>query len=134
MFQSIAASAIIVLLGALLLMNGIGLVGDLEGLGRFFDRAQTLVAAGGQILFDSCDLQRIGNERELRRIQDRIRRGRYRGETLQQIHYRGLRAEPMAWLYVDPETLELHARLAGWQSQVVFEDDDGSYLARVVRM
>jgi len=118
----------------LLLMNGIGLVGDLAGLGRFFDRARALIAEGGQILFDSCDLREIGNPRELRRIEDRVRQGRYRGETFQQLLYRDLRGARLAWLYVDPETLGRHARWAGWQSQVVFEDGEGGYLARLVRM
>lgn len=118
----------------LLLMNGIGLVGDLAGLGRFFDRARTLLAENGQILFDSCDLRQIGNDRELRRIEARVREGRYLGETVQQILYRDLRGAPLAWLYVDPDTLGRYARLAGWQSQIVFEDDEGAYLARLVRM
>jgi SAM-dependent methyltransferase len=118
----------------LLLMNGIGLVGDLAGLGRFFDRAGALLADGGQVLFDSCDLREIGNHREIERIESRVREGRYRGETIQQLHYRDLRGSPLTWLYVDPETLDHQAALAGWQSQVVFEDEEGGYLARLVRM
>jgi SAM-dependent methyltransferase len=118
----------------LLLMNGIGLVGDLAGLERFFDRARDLLAEGGQVLFDSCDLQAIDSPRELDRIASRVRAGRYRGETFQQILYRDLRSAPLAWLYVDPETLGRYATLAGWHCQVVFEDDDGGYLARLVTM
>lgn len=117
----------------LLLMNGIGLVGDLAGLDRFLDRAATLLADGGQILFDSCDLRRIGNAGEQRRIARRRRQGRYRGETLQQISYPGHGCAVLAWLYVDAETLRRHAGRRGWESQVVFEDGAGSYAARLVR-
>ncbi len=117
----------------LLLMNGIGLVGDLAGLDRFLDRAGELLAGGGQVLFDSCDLRRIGNASEQRRIADRRRRGRYFGETRQRISYSGHGSAVLAWLYVDSETLRRHAGRRGWESQVIFEDAAGSYAVRLVR-
>ena len=55
----------------LLLMNGIGVVGDLAGFDRFLDGARGLLAADGQILFDSCDLRQIGDAGERRRIAER---------------------------------------------------------------
>ncbi len=118
----------------LLLMNGIGLVGDLAGLERFFERAQHLLAEGGQILFDSCDLRHIDHPRELHRVEARRQQGRYHGETYQQFLYRDLRGVSLPWLYVDPETVDHYARRAGWHRQIVFEDDEGTFLARLVRM
>ena len=40
----------------LLLMNGIGFVGNLDGLDRFLAHCKLLLKPGGQILFDSSDL------------------------------------------------------------------------------
>jgi len=117
----------------LMLMNGLGLVGDLAGLGRFFGVVDRLVAPGGQILFDSADLRVTDDVAELRRLVRRVQEGRYRGETRQRIEYRGERSAPLAWLYVDGRTLRHRAREHGWTSQIVYEDDDGTYLARLVR-
>lgn len=117
----------------LMLMNGLGLVGDLAGLGRFFGVADRLVAPGGQILLDSADLRVTDDVAELRRLVGRVQAGRYRGETRQRIEYRGQQGAPLSWLYVDSRTLRHRAGEHGWTSQVVFEDDDGTYLARLVR-
>ncbi len=117
----------------LLMMNGIGLAGDLAGLDRFLDRAGELLADGGQVLFDSCDLRRIGDAAERRRIAERRRQGRYFGQTLQRISYPGHGSAVLNWLYVDSATLRRRARRRGWESQVVFEDAAGSFAARLVR-
>lgn len=117
----------------LLMMNGLGVAGDLAGLDRFLDGAGDLVAEGGQIVFDSCDLRRIADPREQRRIAERLRQGRYHGETLQRISSPTLGSAVIAWLYVDPGTLRRRARRCGWETQVVFEDAAGSYAARLVR-
>ena len=116
-----------------MLMNGVGLVGDLAGLDRFFGVAGRLVAPRGQILLDSADLRVTEDVGELRRLVRRVKEGRYRGETRQRIEYRGEQGATLAWLYVDSRTLRHRARRHGWMSQVVYEDGDGTYLARLVR-
>ncbi|RYZ37507.1 MAG: class I SAM-dependent methyltransferase, partial [Sphingobacteriales bacterium] len=40
----------------LLLMNGIGLCGNMEGLRRFLAQAKKLLKPGGQLIFDSSDV------------------------------------------------------------------------------
>lgn len=117
----------------LMLMNGIGLVGDLAGLGRFFDRAHRWLGPGGQIVLDSADVRQTDDFDELQRIVDRVRGGRYRGETRQAIEYRRCRGAPLDWLYLDPATLCSHAHRAGWFVQVVYQGPDGCYAARLVR-
>lgn len=116
----------------LLLMNGIGLAGDLAGLDRLLDRVRALLAPDAQILLDSTDLAKIDNALERERIARRERRGRYGGETLQRISYHGRLGDLFPWLYLDPATLATRARAAGWASQVVYESSDGTYLARLV--
>ena len=118
----------------LLLMNGIGLAGDLDGLDLFFHRAAEHLAPGGQLLFDSTDLRLGPHPREMARMAARVRAGRYRGATLQRLLYHGVEAPPLAWLYVDEEMLRAHAERAGWASQVIFTGPDGTYLARLTRL
>lgn len=113
----------------LLLMNGIGLVGDLAGFDRFLDLARRWLMPGGQILLDSSDLRQTDDPKELHRLVERVRSGHYRGETRQRIEYRGRRGEPLEWLYLDAETLCQRAGRCGWYGQVIYEELDGSYLA-----
>lgn len=118
----------------LLLMNGVGLVGDLEGFDRFLSLADQWLAPGGQILFDSADLRQTDDPHELHRLAQRVRAGQYRGETRQRIEYGGRLGDDLQWLYLDPETLKDRAFRRGWYSQVIYEDMDGTYLACLVRV
>jgi hypothetical protein len=114
----------------LLLMNGIGFVGTLAGLDRFLAHAKTLLAPGGQILFDSSDL-------ELADLDGKDFRGadsKYRGEVWYQLEYKGLKGAPYYWLYVDSATAKLHAEAAGFTFEVLEEADEGYYLARLTRV
>lgn len=115
----------------LLLMNGLGVVGDRQGLARYLGHARRVLADGGQILCDSSDLRWVDDPEELRRGTERERRGRHRGETRQRIEYRGLLGAEFGWLYLGTEDLARLAQKAGFHSQVLFEDDDGVYLARL---
>ncbi len=116
----------------LMLMNGIGLVGDLEGLDRFLVRAAEILAPDGQILFDSGDLRELNDLAEDQRIARREAAGQYHGETTQVLEYDGEQGPPLGWLYVDAETLGKRARRRGWNCQVLYMED-GEYLARLRR-
>lgn len=117
----------------LLMMNGIGLVGEILELGPFFAAARRLLADDGQLLCDSTDLRLIDDAREIRRMQRRQELGRYLGETRQRIAYRGLAGAPFGWLYLDLDTLSRHATQHGWICQALFTADDGAYLARLTQ-
>lgn len=108
----------------LLLMNGIGLVGDLEGLEHFLEFAKNLLFPGGQLLFDSCDILYLyqGGPTPT---------DRYYGEISFQYEYKRQKGEWFKWLYVDQETLETVATEAGWDSEVIYEDDKDQYLVRL---
>ncbi|MGB3779858.1 MAG: methyltransferase domain-containing protein [Tunicatimonas sp.] len=107
----------------LLLMNGIGVVGSLAGLRDFFHRAKTWIAPAGQLLFDSSDIAYLYEDT------DRPADGYY-GEVRYQYEYRGCSGEWFSWLYVDEVTLQQVAQEAGWQTQIVFQDDQDQYLVR----
>ncbi len=111
----------------LLLMNGIGFVGNLEGLERFLIHTKTLLAPGGQVLFDSSDLKfaDIGDA-DLRGGP-----GSYYGEVEYSLEYQDIRGKPYQWLYIDPETLKTIAERQGYEMEILLEADEGYYFCRL---
>jgi SAM-dependent methyltransferase len=115
-------------------MNGIGVVGDLAGFDRFLDRADALLAPGGQVVFDSTDVRRSLDPGEQAALRLRRRAGRYGGEVRFRMAY-GTKSGPVfSWLFLDPDRLRAHARRQGWLTQIAFEDATGEFVARLTRM
>lgn len=113
----------------LLMMHGIGLVGNLMGLYRFLNHACTLVAPGGQIVLDSLDVRLTDKPVHLAYLEANRRAGRYFGEIRNRMRYGDLLGPPFSWLHVDPETLAQTAQETGWQCRVVQSMPSGDYLA-----
>ncbi|HEY0897602.1 MAG TPA: methyltransferase domain-containing protein [Sphingobacteriaceae bacterium] len=108
----------------LMMMNGIGLVETLERLRTFLRHARQLVRPDGQLLLDSSDISYLYEE---------VRKpAHYFGEIRYRYEYQGLRGDWFGWLYVDRETLFDIARKEGWLMQVIYENDEDQYLARLV--
>ncbi len=107
----------------LVLMNGIGLVGTLDGLDGFLRDVPRLLTGGGQILLDSFDPGPA--DPELPRA--------YAGEMRFQLEYAGLRGAVYDFLFLDFETLRRHAEPAGWRCESIWQEDEGHYLARLTR-
>lgn len=114
----------------LMLMNGAGLAGTLEGLGRLLGHLAELVDPDGQVLLDSADLRPVGARLPYWTRRD----GRYVGEVQIQLGFRGERGEPFPELYVDPDTLAAVGEEAGWACRLALEEEDGSFLARLTRL
>jgi SAM-dependent methyltransferase len=107
----------------LILMNGIGLVGTLDGLDRFLRELPRLLADGGQILLDSFDPGPPDPERP----------HGYVGEMRFQLEYQGIHGAFYDFLFLDFETLRRHAGGAGWRCETIWQEDEGHYLARLTR-
>jgi hypothetical protein len=114
----------------LLMMNGIGVVGDLAGLERFAKLARPLVRSGGQVLLDSVDPAKAARAEQAKPTR-RLRRGRYHGEVHFRLEYKGRVGEPFSWLFVDPQTLAARAGRHGWRCEVLAQAARGQYLARL---
>ncbi|HIK19708.1 MAG TPA: class I SAM-dependent methyltransferase [Synechococcus sp. M44_DOE_062] len=143
----------------LLLMNGVGLVGSPSGLEHFLRLARHWIQPTGQLLLDSTDLSDTGDladledlpaERELENWESPS------GKLTEPAHleadgsedckegseptakvvnfvaeYNGQRGDPFPWLFVDPETLLQCAHANGWQGQIVYQELEGAFLARL---
>ncbi|RYE33112.1 MAG: class I SAM-dependent methyltransferase [Sphingobacteriaceae bacterium] len=108
----------------LLLMNGIGLTQNLNGLNRFLQHAKTLLLPGGQLIFDSSDLTYLYEN--LPRPKNN-----YYGEISYQYQYKNQKGNWFNWLYIDPETLKKQADLQGWKCKIIYKDDMDLYLAQL---
>jgi SAM-dependent methyltransferase len=114
----------------LLLMNGLGLAGTLDGLPGFLQELAGVLAPGGQVLADSSDLRELVDDAD---AELRLPDGRYLGDLQYQLEFRGERGEPFPFLFVDPDTLSRVAGAEGWQVEVLAVNGDAGYLCRLTR-
>lgn len=108
----------------LLLMNGIGLSGTLIGFKNLLKHIKTLLNPDGQVIFDSSNISYLYQETELPKNQ-------YYGEISYQYEYKKQKGDWFNWLYLDQETLKNIADEMGWNCEVVFDDSEDQYLAKL---
>ena len=112
----------------LLLMNGIGIAGDLERLDDFLIHAKSLLTEGGTILCDSTDIKYLYEDDEGGFWVDL--NSSYYGNFNFQMTFGDSEGNWFPWLYVDYETLEEHAELSGLRISKLFEEES-HYLAEI---
>ncbi len=108
----------------LLLMNGIGVTGTLEGLKAFLLRAKNLIHPDGQLIFDSSDIAYL-----YQKIPKPL--NKYYGEVAYQYEYKGQKDSWFNWLYIDEHTLANLATACGWHCEIVLDDGQDQYLAQL---
>jgi SAM-dependent methyltransferase len=115
----------------LMLMNGIGIVGTLKRMPRFFHLLDKILAPGGQLLCDSSDISYVFEDEEGNI--DYPETGHYYGELNYQMQYRDTVGESFPWLYIDADTLKAKAEEFGYTAEIVAEGEHYDYLARIKR-
>lgn len=115
----------------LMLMNGIGICGGLDELPTFFARIDQLLAEGGCVFTDSCDLRYILGDDEGNLDLDDFEG--YYGEVDYRMQYADTLGEPFNWLYIDFDTLARAAQAAGFRAELLREGESNDYLAKLVR-
>jgi SAM-dependent methyltransferase len=111
----------------LLLMNGIGIAGQLNGLPRLLSHLEGLLNPGGQILLDSSDIIYMFE------VDDDggywiPNNGKYYGEVEFTIEYKGLKSAPFNWLYIDYKSLKQVAEQQNLNCELVCEGTNYNYL------
>lgn len=110
----------------LLLMNGIGLCGTLDGLDQFLQKADALLKPGGEIVFDSSDIDYM--------YEYTHKPSFYYGQVQCAYQYKKEITPWFHWLYVDFSTLRKRALTLGWKAEFLFEDDHYQYLAKLTKL
>ena len=112
----------------LLLMNGLGVAKDFQGVLPLLTHLNNLLAPGGQILADSSDLIYLFEKED----QDDWRNAAtYYGELDFGIGFKG-ETEEFPWLYLDFKHLSQAAELAGFKCEKILDGPNYDYLARLV--
>lgn len=112
----------------LLLMNGIGLAGDLSSLPDFLTHVKSLLSENGKILCDSTDVKYFYQEEDGGMWVDL--NTEYYGNFKFKMKYNDTSTDWFPWLYVDNEKLTSIANDAGLKVEILISDDH-SYLAEI---
>lgn len=113
----------------LMLMNGTGIIGNLDNMPVFFERMKQLLEPGGSILIDSSDLRYLFEEEDGSLMIDLA--DDYYGQLDYQMQYKDVSGEPFDWLYVDFDTLAFYAEESGFDAALLAEGEHYDYLAKL---
>ena len=108
----------------LLLMNGVGLVGEIDKLSSRLEHFKSLLKEEGQILLDSSDISYLYEEVGKPKTS-------YYGQLEYQYEYKGKKGDWFNWLYVDFQTLNEYSSKVGLKVEKIFEDENEQYLAKL---
>lgn len=115
----------------LMLMNGIGICGAVTELPEFFRRVDALLASGGCVITDSCDLSYVYEDEN--GLIDLTGVEGYYGEVDYQMQYGTVKGPAFNWLYIDYETLAAEAQRQGFRATHLRSDEGNTYLVRLER-
>lgn len=111
----------------LMLMNGTGIGGTLEGLEMLLKHLKTILTDNGQILIDSSDIRYLFEEEDGAVWID-LANDKYFGEMEYEVIYKKLKTS-FKWIFVDFETLKATAEKAGFQCSLIEKGEHSDYLA-----
>lgn len=110
------------------MMNGIGLVKNLEGLKVFLEYIKSFLSSDGQILLDSSDIKYMFYDDDGLWLDTNLA---YYGELEYQLTYKHYNSDTFPWLFVDFDRLRNIAFNSGWTTELIYQDDHFHYLARL---
>ena len=117
----------------LILGRSICMVETLKGLADFLTDARRLVKPGGQIILNSLDVTQTNDPKNLAYHKANRKAGRYEGELRLCLEYKGVKGPAIGLLHVDATTLDVYAAGANWKCNVLAQEANGNYLAKLTR-
>jgi len=117
----------------LMLGRSIGMVENITGLDCFLKDIRRLVKPDGQILLNSADVRSTTNPMHLAYQEANRQSGRYIGEIRMHFEYKGQAGPTHEWLHIDSEALAEHSSRAGWQWEILINEDNGNYLTKLTK-
>ena len=111
----------------LMLMNGSGIIGKVENMGKFFTKMKQILKPGGVVYMDSSDLKYLFEDEDGSYRIDL--NGNYYGEVDFRMQYKQVKGEVFDWLYIDFDTLSYYAEQYGFLAELVSQGEHYDYLA-----
>ena len=113
----------------LFMMNGIGIGGTLNELRKLLSHAHSFLNPGGQIIFDSTDLEYVWQSDRLA-VSLHYPKPDYYGTVYYQLLYESYEGEPYKWGFYDPETVKKISKEEGYSFEILAEEEE-HYLGRL---
>lgn len=113
----------------LFLMNGSGIIGQLNKIDHFFAHAKTLLNPKGQLLIDSSDISYLFTDEDGGFWVDAS--VGYYGEMQYKLKYKDQESDWFDWLYIDYNTLQNAANANGFICKLITEGEHYDYLAKL---
>lgn len=110
----------------LFMMNGIGIAGRLSNLKNFLRQCKLLLNDGGQVIFDSSDIDYIYYQRDGSKLVNLA--SDYYGEVKYNLQYKNIFGDDFDWLFVDMHTLEKYAGRENFIFDLIAEGPQYNYL------
>lgn len=117
----------------LILGRSICMVENLKGLAVFLKKARQLAKPGGQIILNSLDVRQTTDQQNLAYHAANRRAGRYIGEIRLYMEYKGEKAPVTGLLHVDAVILAEYASKANWSCEILVQQENGNYLAKLTK-
>ena len=115
----------------LLMGHGIGLVDDLKELDLFLLHCRDLVSGNGQMLINGFNYYMTDRIEHIRYHEQNAQQGLFPGSARLRLIYDGNTGPWFNWLLIDMKTLRQAALATGWNYELLMEEEDGNYLARL---
>jgi hypothetical protein len=113
----------------LMLMNGIGLCGDIFGYMHFLEHARKLLKKNGNIIFDSSDVVYMLDDPESGIID--VKNNKYYGIVKYWLTYKNIKSDPFPWLFLDEKTMREIAVQSGYKVTLLAHGNHFDYLAKL---
>ena len=113
----------------LVLMNGTGIFQELSQVATYLKHLKSLLNPNGRILIDSSDIKYMYEDDDGGLWIDT--NANYYGELDYYLSYKGESEEPMKWLYLDFNTLQLACESVGLTCNKVIDGEHFDYLAKL---
>lgn len=114
----------------LLLMNGIGISGNIQGMTTLLSHLKSLLSENGSIILDSSDLIYLYKDED-ESIYIDINAANYYGEIDYQIKYKDISGDSFSWLFADSVLLDETAAEIGLKSEILEYGPHYDYLAKL---
>jgi SAM-dependent methyltransferase len=113
----------------LMMMNGIGIVENLDGLKEYLEFLPTILKPGGKLIFDSTNLIYLFTGDDGSAWIDLNKN--YYGEVSFKMEFENYISHEFAWLYVEYDIIAFLCADLGYQSKMIFEGENFHYLAEI---